>query len=100
MRKRTNVAEQARKAGIPTSVVYARLNQGWKLKKALATAVQKRTPRKVKTTANKKSTVDFLKTKTTVDIPVQHYRSDRPSKLVWVGLAAVFIMLVVSMITR
>jgi hypothetical protein len=91
MRKRTNVAEQARKAGIPTSVVYARLNQGWKLKKALATEVQKRTPRKVKTTA---------KTKTTVDIPVQHYRSDRPSKLVWIGLAAVFIMLVVSIIIR
>jgi len=85
VRKRTNVAEQARKAGIPTSVVYARLNQGWKL------AVQKRTPRKVKTTA---------KTKTTVDIPVQHYRSDRPSKLVWIGLAAVFIMLVVSIIIR
>jgi hypothetical protein len=91
MRKRTNVAEQARKAGIPTSVVYARLNQGWKLKKALATEVQKRTPRKVKNPP---------KTETAVGIPIEYYRSARPVKLVWIGLVALAIMLVVSIITR
>jgi len=95
---KNSVAQKARNAGIPSSVVYARLYKGWKLKKALGTPVRKHTPKEVTIGKHAKRTPP--KIETPVDIPIQHYRSDRPSKLVWIGLSALVIMLLITIMYR
>jgi len=101
MKKKSSIAAQARKAGISWSVVYARLNQGWKLKKALDTPVLKRTPKKVNTIVGRPSA-----RKHAMEVPLSlrvEYYSDAPSKtfyLVLFGVSATAIMLGIAIITN
>ena len=103
MKNKNNVAEQARQAGISSSVVYSRLNQGWKLDKALSTPVQKRKPRKVNTIVGRPVTNTKKRVmEVPVSLRVECY-SDDPSKtfyLVLFGLSAIAIMLGILIITK
>lgn len=45
-KKRTTVADMARKRGINPQVVYARMSSGWTLERALSQPVMLRKPRK------------------------------------------------------
>jgi hypothetical protein len=45
-KKRTTVADMARKRGINPQIVYARMSSGWTLERALSQPVQLRKPRK------------------------------------------------------
>ncbi len=94
-----SVAGKARKAGIPKGTVYARLNNGWSLKKALSVPVKQKHRAKKKVV--EKTEVEVKKVNTPKPpvpknnpIVVEKYASKKPTKLVVWGLVAVSIMLI------
>jgi hypothetical protein len=103
-KKKVTVAERAHKAGLNPNLVYVRVNKGWSLSKALTTPVRGRKSPTKKVASKKvvkvKHKVTKRSSKVVTPMVVEKYKSDRPSKLVWIGLAAVFIMLVASIIIR
>ncbi len=95
---KTNVAEQARRAGLEPRVLYARLNNGWSMKRALGTPVAPRkkqvrpkhahTPVKKPTPVNKTTPKDNK-------MVVEHYEGNKTPMLVWAGLVAIIVLLLI-----
>ncbi len=102
--KKETVASMAQKAGIPKGTVYARLRNGWTLKKALNTPVQvqhRSKTKKVEVTKEEVKVTTHQRTAPKANkMVVEKYKSDRPSKLVWWGLGTIVVLLITIIIGR
>jgi len=97
---KNSIASKARKAGLEPRVVYARMNKGWSLKKALSTPVRE-TKRHAKVKDKEptvaKSVTTHKRVAPKLNKPVvEHYKSDRGlNKAVLFSLGIIIALLMV-----
>ena len=97
MKKKTNMIQKAKKAGLPAQTVYNRLHSGWSEKKALSVpngSYRKTAPYKVE--PKKEQTPRSVGKKPIVPLPIEKYSSPRKSKGMYLALGVVALVLVVA----
>lgn len=97
-KNKNSIAGKARKAGLEPRVVYARMNKGWSLKKALSTPVRKtKRPAKVEKPTVTKSVTTHKRVAPKANKPVvEYYKSDRGlNNVVLFGLGIIIVLLMV-----
>ena len=99
MKRKGNIAAEARKAGLDPRVVYVRMNKGWTKKRALETPVRvvKKPKRK---TAIKKVTHKRVAPKANRMIPVEHFVADRTNVAVGWILSTIIVFLITIIVMR
>ena len=104
MKKKNNVAEMARQANLPRSTVYARIRNGWTLKKALSTPIKaENRTKKHKQEAAKKQTVAKTKRAVGVKTKVNHmvvekYKGDSTNMILGYGIGIIIVLLITIII--
>ena len=105
--KKLNMAQKAKKAGLPAQTVYNRMHNGWSEKKALSvpngnykkkTAPYKVEPKKVLTP---RSTVKPVEKKVppTVPLPVEKYEAPKSNTFIYLAVALVVVLIFAIMST-
>jgi hypothetical protein len=107
--KKLNMAQKAKKAGLPAQTVYNRMHNGWSEKKALSvpngnykkkTVAYKVEPKKVQAVGSRVKTTD-----STVKIPMEGLEKFEAPKNnngmnIAIGLVALALLLVIAIATR